>query len=210
MGCVGCCLRENTLEEQEDQNRICLPLYRLGQLYFDLCHSLFQSRDQGVVPLDDPATLPGVPSSPVNTGDNNTAILLSNNDPRGSQPQRQHHDLVLRQAETPTHKPTSVSVRYEKVANIQADPKEKNGSTNTCHSGSLQPSPRMTAGVTCLYPSSDDEDACPICLEEYTSENPRSTLQCSHQFHLCCVYEWMERSHACPFCNKLMLFKEDV
>ncbi|KAG6524206.1 E3 ubiquitin-protein ligase At3g02290-like [Zingiber officinale] len=189
MGCVSCCLRENTLEDQEHQIRGCLHLYRYVQLYFDLCHSVIQSGVPRVVPSNDHATLPLVPISQVNTEDNNTAILLS-----------QH---------------TSVSVRHEKVAKIQPDRKEQNGSTdeersNTCHSGSLQPSPRMTDGVTCLYPSSYDEDACPICLEEYTTENPRSTLQCSHQFHLCCVYEWMERSDACPFCSELMLFKEDV
>ncbi|KAF3333963.1 E3 ubiquitin-protein ligase [Carex littledalei] len=53
--------------------------------------------------------------------------------------------------------------------------------------------------------SSEDED-CPICLEEYTEENPRMFLQCNHDFHLGCIYEWMERSQACPVCAKVMLF----
>lgn len=54
----------------------------------------------------------------------------------------------------------------------------------------------------------EDEDVCPICLEEYTSENPRIPLQCSHHFHLSCIYEWMERSKTCPVCGKVMMFDE--
>uniref|UniRef100_A0A0E0D3K1 RING-type E3 ubiquitin transferase n=1 Tax=Oryza meridionalis TaxID=40149 RepID=A0A0E0D3K1_9ORYZ len=56
----------------------------------------------------------------------------------------------------------------------------------------------------------DFEDDCPICLEEYDYENPKMTLQCNHNFHLCCIYEWMERSQACPVCSKVMLFHEDA
>ncbi|EER93844.1 E3 ubiquitin-protein ligase At3g02290 [Sorghum bicolor] len=57
--------------------------------------------------------------------------------------------------------------------------------------------------------SSDNEDDCPICLEEYDDENPKIVLQCNHNFHLSCIYEWMERSEACPVCAKIMLFNED-
>ncbi|OAY80618.1 E3 ubiquitin-protein ligase [Ananas comosus] len=58
------------------------------------------------------------------------------------------------------------------------------------------------------YSSSEDEDDCPICLEEYVSENPKMILQCTHHYHLSCIYEWMERSEACPVCGKVMLFNE--
>ncbi|KAI5007934.1 hypothetical protein ZWY2020_008982 [Hordeum vulgare] len=54
-----------------------------------------------------------------------------------------------------------------------------------------------------------DEDDCPICLEEYDYENPKMLLQCNHDFHLGCIYEWMERSQACPVCAVVMVFKED-
>lgn len=56
--------------------------------------------------------------------------------------------------------------------------------------------------------SEDDEDVCPICLEEYTSENPRIVTKCSHHYHLSCIYEWNERSETCPVCSKLMVFEE--
>ena len=38
---------------------------------------------------------------------------------------------------------------------------------------------------------------------EYAEDNPKTVLQCGHIFHLACIYEWMERSAACPFCSKV-------
>lgn len=61
---------------------------------------------------------------------------------------------------------------------------------------------------TYFSPSTEDEDVCPTCLEDYTSENPRIVMQCSHHFHLGCIYEWIERSEACPVCGKKMEFHE--
>ncbi|MED6203593.1 hypothetical protein PIB30_000675 [Stylosanthes scabra] len=51
----------------------------------------------------------------------------------------------------------------------------------------------------------EDEDACPICLEEYDAENPKLTTECDHYFHLSCILEWMERSETCPVCDQDML-----
>lgn len=39
---------------------------------------------------------------------------------------------------------------------------------------------------------------------EYTEENPKIVTNCSHHFHLGCIYEWMERSDNCPVCGKVM------
>lgn len=52
----------------------------------------------------------------------------------------------------------------------------------------------------------DEEDACPICLEEYDTENPKMFTSCEHDFHLSCLLEWMERSDLCPVCDKEMIF----
>ncbi|XP_078437373.1 E3 ubiquitin-protein ligase At3g02290-like [Wolffia australiana] len=62
--------------------------------------------------------------------------------------------------------------------------------------------------VPYVFDNFEDEDACPTCLEEYTPEDPKISLQCSHHFHLGCIYEWMERSEACPVCGKAMVFSE--
>ncbi|CAD5193988.1 unnamed protein product [Musa acuminata subsp. malaccensis] len=57
-----------------------------------------------------------------------------------------------------------------------------------------------------IYAISEDEDVCPICLEEYRDENSRTTLQCTHHFHMSCMYEWMERSETCPVCGRVSSF----
>ncbi|XP_061344233.1 E3 ubiquitin-protein ligase At3g02290 [Gastrolobium bilobum] len=69
-------------------------------------------------------------------------------------------------------------------------------------------SAKLTTGVGLVYASSEEEDVCPTCLEEYTEENPRIVTKCSHHFHLGCIYEWMERSDTCPVCGKVMVFDE--
>ncbi|KAL6324618.1 hypothetical protein AAG906_013431 [Vitis piasezkii] len=67
---------------------------------------------------------------------------------------------------------------------------------------------KTTMGLGFIYSSSEDEDVCPTCLEEYTPENPKIMTKCSHHFHLGCIYEWMERSETCPVCGKVMMFDE--
>lgn len=52
----------------------------------------------------------------------------------------------------------------------------------------------------------EEEDACPTCLEEYDSENPKIITKCEHHFHLACILEWMERSDTCPVCDQEMVF----
>lgn len=42
---------------------------------------------------------------------------------------------------------------------------------------------------------------------EYTEDNPKIVLQCGHIFHLAFIYEWMERSKACPFCSKVLYIR---
>lgn len=66
----------------------------------------------------------------------------------------------------------------------------------------------MVTGVQYEVSSSEDEDVCPTCLEEYTPENPKILTKCSHHYHLSCIYEWQERSEKCPVCGKLMEFEE--
>ncbi|CAD6213587.1 unnamed protein product [Miscanthus lutarioriparius] len=87
------------------------------------------------------------------------------------------------------------------------------GSTCTAHKVSETSAKQHSGGSRIdgiqFCDSSDNEDDCPICLEEYDDENPKIALQCNHNFHLSCIYEWMERSEACPVCAKIMLFNED-
>ncbi|CAL5192702.1 unnamed protein product [Lathyrus oleraceus] len=54
--------------------------------------------------------------------------------------------------------------------------------------------------------ATEEEDVCPICLEEYDDENPKNLTKCEHHFHLSCILEWMERSDSCPNCDQEMIF----
>jgi len=53
-----------------------------------------------------------------------------------------------------------------------------------------------------------DEEGCQACLEEYTMENPRTRLECSHGFHLGCILQWAERSETCPICEDPIEFAD--
>nr|XP_043632900.1 E3 ubiquitin-protein ligase At3g02290-like [Erigeron canadensis]XP_043632901.1 E3 ubiquitin-protein ligase At3g02290-like [Erigeron canadensis] len=70
--------------------------------------------------------------------------------------------------------------------------------------------PKETSGFAHIFASSEDEDVCPTCLEEYTVENPKIITKCLHHYHLGCIYEWMERSERCPVCGKVMAFDEET
>ncbi|CAA2946073.1 probable E3 ubiquitin- ligase RHB1A [Olea europaea subsp. europaea] len=56
----------------------------------------------------------------------------------------------------------------------------------------------------------DEEDVCPICLEEYDVENPKLFTKCDHHFHLACILGWMERSDTCPVCDQETIFSPPI
>ncbi|KAL0373681.1 UNVERIFIED_CONTAM: putative E3 ubiquitin-protein ligase RHB1A [Sesamum radiatum] len=96
--------------------------------------------------------------------------------------------------------------RSEKSCRL--DPKQANCRSQT---GSFPDSPRKV-DVDLLksnppLSAADEEDACPTCLEEYDSENPKIMTECNHHFHLSCILEWMERSDTCPVCNQEMRYE---
>ncbi|KAJ7944945.1 E3 ubiquitin-protein ligase [Quillaja saponaria] len=68
----------------------------------------------------------------------------------------------------------------------------------------------LSKTVEAIVLAAEDEDVCPICLEEYDAENPKITTKCEHHFHLACILEWMERSEMCPVCDKDMVFDPPI
>ncbi|XP_050117212.1 uncharacterized protein LOC126594962 isoform X2 [Malus sylvestris] len=63
---------------------------------------------------------------------------------------------------------------------------------------------KEATGLMYIYDLLERGEECPTCLEEYTTENPKITVECSHHYHLSCIFEWMERSPTCPICSRLM------
>ncbi|KAJ4847295.1 hypothetical protein Tsubulata_038595 [Turnera subulata] len=52
------------------------------------------------------------------------------------------------------------------------------------------------------------EDACSICLEPFTSQDPATVTCCRHEYHLQCILEWSQRSKECPICWQLLVLKD--
>ncbi|XP_020095566.1 E3 ubiquitin-protein ligase At3g02290-like isoform X2 [Ananas comosus] len=124
---------------------------------------------------------------------------------RFSQPQCQHDKQGEKYDDTSSYcQEVPVPLRSA----VDTDPETTHTQENRNESLVKDSSVEATSEVTEIHYSSEEEDDCPICLEEYTSENPRIILQCNHHYHLSCIYEWMERSQACPICGEVMLFKE--
>ncbi|KAB2600642.1 hypothetical protein D8674_037296 [Pyrus ussuriensis x Pyrus communis] len=67
---------------------------------------------------------------------------------------------------------------------------------------------KEATGLMYIYDLLERGEECPTCLEEYTTENPKITVECSHHYHLSCIFEWMERSPTCPICSRVILFSE--
>ncbi|GLT78211.1 hypothetical protein SLA2020_497520 [Shorea laevis] len=64
----------------------------------------------------------------------------------------------------------------------------------------------LSKSAESIVSATEEEDVCPICLEEYDAENPKITTKCEHHFHLACILEWMERSDICPVCDQEVIF----
>ncbi len=43
--------------------------------------------------------------------------------------------------------------------------------------------------------------SCAICLEEFTSADNCTSLQCAHRFHTTCINEWLAVTSECPLCR---------
>uniref|UniRef100_A0A1J3FVF9 RING-type E3 ubiquitin transferase n=1 Tax=Noccaea caerulescens TaxID=107243 RepID=A0A1J3FVF9_NOCCA len=54
----------------------------------------------------------------------------------------------------------------------------------------------------------DTDDACSICLEAFTLQDPATVTSCKHEYHLQCIIEWSQRSKECPICWQLFVLKD--
>ncbi|KAL8517602.1 hypothetical protein ACS0TY_015743 [Phlomoides rotata] len=52
------------------------------------------------------------------------------------------------------------------------------------------------------------DDACSICLDEFSDSEPSTITTCKHDFHLHCILEWCQRSSNCPMCWQPISLKD--
>ena len=50
----------------------------------------------------------------------------------------------------------------------------------------------------------DREEACAICLLNYTVSEEVRELPCRHRFHEKCLFTWLETRVTCPMCREIL------
>ncbi|CAM0909637.1 unnamed protein product [Alopecurus aequalis] len=46
-----------------------------------------------------------------------------------------------------------------------------------------------------------DDVKCSICQEEYIEGEEVGRMRCEHQYHVCCIQEWLRQKNWCPICK---------
>lgn len=224
MGAVCCCLREDgedyvNLNSSVYRNCICLRCF--VQNFLHVYSSLFRRGEEQAISSTTQGSGSLTTTAPL---DNSVCDMYHppprplpyNADPRYSHLQRD--GLVSRREKGSSHlheetEPLRSEADLDSESLSSGDKwNESTGEeglkeSHTKSSMKISTEKPMT-GFSHIYSSPEDEDVCPTCLEEYTVENPKIIMKCSHHFHLVCIYEWMERSESCPVCGKVMLFDE--
>ncbi|XP_021289395.1 E3 ubiquitin-protein ligase RHF2A-like isoform X1 [Herrania umbratica] len=73
-----------------------------------------------------------------------------------------------------------------------------------------KPDSHMTSAAAFVKGGIQDacDDACSICLEEFSESDPSTVTNCKHDFHLQCILEWCQRSSQCPMCWQAISLKD--
>lgn len=224
MGAVCSCLHVEDFEDYVNRNssiyRNCMCLNCFLQNFFHLYYSLFRRGDVQAIP----SSIQGASSSSVASTDNSLADMYRSPprplpydaDPRYYRMQRDGLFSRREKGSSHSHDESEPLRRSDIDADHESLSTGHKWNESACEDGSKEnrkssvklSSAKSTTVMGYFYSSSEDEDVCPTCLEEYTEENPKIVTKCSHHFHLGCIYEWMERSENCPVCGKLMAFDE--
>lgn len=231
MGAFCCCLCGEEFEEYATHSgnsiyRHCICLrYFLHQLFTGYM-AMFQRLEGRTVASQIQGATPLAPTGPSTTLSDNSLSDSYHTVPRpipydsDARYSRLLRDgLVSRREKALTHFQEEAQPLRRSSSSSGVEPlgtgKKRNGidfeeESKTGHLESLEKSSsaKILQGGTYILSSSEDEDVCPTCLDEYTPENPKIITRCSHHFHLGCIYEWMERSESCPLCGKEMEFCE--
>ncbi|XP_031490411.1 E3 ubiquitin-protein ligase At3g02290-like [Nymphaea colorata] len=226
MGSACCCLRPEEFEELAYSNgsmyRHCICLRCFIQQLLHAYTSLFQHGENRVASPNQGAT-PLAAAGLVSASVDNSLSGIYRSPPRplpydadSRYARLQRDGLVSRREKASSHfHEESEPLRSSSSGAVESIQEKRNGADYEGHSKIVCSDSsgrhllaKVASGVTYMFPSSEDEDVCPTCLEEYTPEDPKIMTQCSHHFHLGCIYEWMERSDNCPVCGKEMVFSE--
>ncbi|PIA43332.1 hypothetical protein AQUCO_01900004v1 [Aquilegia coerulea] len=225
MGSVCGCLHVDDIEEYANpdnpayQNCICIRC--LLQNCITVYTTLFHRGEVHAIPssVEGETSLTSTASQDINLSDTYSSPprpLPYDADPRCYRSQR--GGLVSRHEKGSSHsheeseplRGSDCNAVFETYSSVEKCYGSAEGGSKECFSDPplKHPSAKLASGIGYFYTSSEEEDVCPTCLEEYTPENPKIMTRCAHHYHLGCIYEWMERSDSCPVCGKVMEFDE--
>ncbi|KAJ4833098.1 hypothetical protein Tsubulata_001081 [Turnera subulata] len=219
MGSVCCCLHAQDLEDYVNTEsfvyRNCVCLRCFLQNFLHLYSSIFQRGEVQSLP----SSIQGAASVTSSASLDNSLSDMYRSPPRplpyDADPRYfrlQRDGLVSRREKGSSHShEESEPLRGNTDADSDSLDVEDKWNASGCEDGSKEQRGRSSLRLSSakgalaigyVYSSSEEEDVCPTCLEEYTPENPKIMTNCSHHFHLGCIYEWKERSDSCPVCGK--------
>ncbi|XP_051227874.1 E3 ubiquitin-protein ligase At3g02290 [Lolium perenne] len=205
MGAILCCLRGP--DDEAPGCCLCLPWPFLNNDLQDSGPAARQRADTRVAPVEGRVPLAGSTGSGQDDAMNTFRCPprpLPYDDPQSIH-QMEQHPLVAGHDKG--------STRFRKSFQLEESNNSDISSGRAAHKAHMSTLKAQSHGQkivgTQVDVPSEFQDDCPICLEEYDYENPKIELQCNHNFHLGCIYEWMERSQSCPLCAKVMLFNEE-
>ncbi|XP_059283918.1 E3 ubiquitin-protein ligase At3g02290-like [Lycium ferocissimum] len=213
MGAFCCCLRdewEDLANPNSSMYRNCLCLRSIVQNFFHMYKSLFHRGQQNAISSPTLGTT-SLDNSLCDMYRSPPRPLPYDADPRYFRLQRD--GLVSRREKGSghSHEETEPLRRSDIDDDSEYLSRGKKWNESKCEEGLKENNCKFsvkisaaetTTGFANIYSSSEDEDICPTCLEEYTEEDPKIMTKCFHHFHLACIYEWMERSDCCPVCGK--------
>ncbi|KAK9683103.1 hypothetical protein RND81_10G116700 [Saponaria officinalis] len=218
MGAVCSCLHMEDFEDYVNRNsaiyRNCVCLNCLLQNFFHMYSSLFRRGEVQALPSSIQGFTVSTDNSLADMYRSPPRPLPYDADPRYYRLQRD--GLFSRREKGSSHSHDESEPLRRSDIDADSDPLSTGEKWNesTCEDGSKEirkSSVKLSSTTTVMgyfYSSSEDEDVCPTCLDEYTEENPKIVTRCNHHFHLGCIYEWMERSENCPVCGQVMAFDE--
>ncbi|BFG26472.1 hypothetical protein CerSpe_127460 [Prunus speciosa] len=225
MGSVCCCLNAEDFEDYVNPNssayRNCICLSCFIENFLNVYTSLFRRGEVHSIP----SSIQGAASMTSSASLDNSISDMYRSPPRPLPYDADPRYIRLQRDGLISRREKGSSHSHEEAEPLRSDTDADSDCLSTgekwngsaCEDGVKEhrskssmkfSSAKATTVVGNFYISSEDEDVCPTCLEEYTPENPKIMTKCSHHFHLGCIYEWMERSESCPVCGKVMVFDE--
>ncbi|KAH8511142.1 hypothetical protein H0E87_008611 [Populus deltoides] len=223
MGSVCCCLHADDFEDymnpENSVYRNCMCFGCFVQNFLHVYTSIFQRGQLHSVP----SSIQGAASPTSSSSLDNSLADMYRSPPRplpyDADPRcihLQRDGLVSRRDKGSSHShEESEPLRSDSDVDSESFSTGDKWNVSACEDGGKEQrsrsslklsSAKATVGNGYVYSSSEEEDVCPTCLDEYTKENPKIMTKCSHHFHLGCIYEWMERSDSCPVCGKVTCF----